>query len=731
MKRPLGWIGLCFLSVLAVIFWFGEALIMPVLICSAVMFVCGMLFILVKRFEKLRAYLAVIGATAFVASSFIFLYQNYYVQPIIKDYSEKELNIKGYVCDEIELQGSVCSHLIRTEEINGEPKSLKIRVNTFSEYDISEFDEIRATVFAEDSANSKLYSRRIFLEAYEDDGFVFEATGETHGSIYQPAVAMRKGMKRILSSMLSETGRSVTRAVLLGDRQALDPKLRKSFTQSGISYLIVVSGMHLTVVVGLMMFLLRNLRNVIRSVAAVVTVILFAAVTGFSPSVIRAGICVIITYIGYAVLRTSDGITSLGIAALVLTVTNPYSVGDLGMLLSFSATLGILMWASPLYDFLQQKLRLTYDKKDSPKRKRIKRVLLSLIALLTTSVSASLWSMPISIPAFGRMSPLVVPISLIASPLATLILSCAVLLIPLSILPSMHLAAGILACITDGLCLLISGFVSSASKLPFSSVKADEPYIYIWLAVSIILVIAGMFIKRKRAYVPIAAAVSLFTLCGGCILSTVFADDATFLTVYQSGSGTAVVSRRLDSYSVLSCGGKKYVNQQIADYIELSSPELECMVLPNKYSRYSQIMPYLVTLDVKCAAVFEEDRQHIDCFEARELEPYLYDRQTSFSVALNGKAADRVISTPSATFQYITGEATAALIVPKGADAQELPVEYRSADIIIIEDEVKNDDCLSCETLIYSAKNADLSCLSARYETAVPLSDSKYSVRLQ
>ncbi len=75
MKRPLGWIGLCFLSVLAVIFWFGEALIMPVLICSAVMFVCGMLFILVKRFEKLRAYLAVIGATAFVASSFIFLYQ--------------------------------------------------------------------------------------------------------------------------------------------------------------------------------------------------------------------------------------------------------------------------------------------------------------------------------------------------------------------------------------------------------------------------------------------------------------------------------------------------------------------------------------------------------------------------------------------------------------------------------------------------------------------------------
>ena len=126
--------------------------------------------------------------------------------------------------------------------------------------------------------------------------------------------------------------------------------------------------MHLTVVVGLMMFLLRNLRNVIRSVAAVVTVILFAAVTGFSPSVIRAGICVIITYIGYAVLRTSDGITSLGIAALVLTVTNPYSVGDLGMLLSFSATLGILMWASPLYDFLQQKLRLNYDKKDSPKR---------------------------------------------------------------------------------------------------------------------------------------------------------------------------------------------------------------------------------------------------------------------------------------------------------------------------------------------------------------------------
>ena len=56
----------------------------------------------------------------------------------------------------------------------------------------------------------------------------------------------------------------------------------------------------------------------------------------------------IIVSLALSNLRIADSLNNLGFAAIVLTAFNPYAVADIGMLLSFSATTGIILWSRPI-----------------------------------------------------------------------------------------------------------------------------------------------------------------------------------------------------------------------------------------------------------------------------------------------------------------------------------------------------------------------------------------------
>ena len=86
-----------------------------------------------------------------------------------------------------------------------------------------------------------------------------------------------------------------------------------------------------------------------------VFVMIYMALTGFTSSVIRSGIMMIIYLIGKEFFYESDSLNSLGIAALFMCLPNPYASGDIGMILSFSATLGIIILYPVLSDYVLKK----------------------------------------------------------------------------------------------------------------------------------------------------------------------------------------------------------------------------------------------------------------------------------------------------------------------------------------------------------------------------------------
>lgn len=406
MKRLLATVGLTYLSVLSVVFYFANGTFTNIIIIqSALSAFVGIFFKVIKnkiRIKKsLLDLLITVGLTSFAACIAIILYSNFIYRPVIDNYSNKELSVEGYICDEIQKNENSNVYIINADKINGNSENVKIRLISTVDLKCEDFDRIDANFTVSKAENGYNLSKGIYLTAfYDEENDSFNSTGEKQFSLYSIAVNIRKAMKSSLDSLLPENTSSLCKAVLLGDKQALSDDIKADFSKTGTSFLIVVSGMHLAIIAGFVLFLLKNIikNRYVLAFFILAIVFCFMAVTGFTPSVVRSGIMLILTYCSKTVFRRTDGLNSLGTAAIVLTLFNPFAVGDIGMLLSFSATAGIVLWANKIEIFLSRKLRLTGKNK----------LIRGGLNLISVSLSASLWIIPITTIAFHRVSPFVV-----------------------------------------------------------------------------------------------------------------------------------------------------------------------------------------------------------------------------------------------------------------------------------------------------------------------------------
>ena len=125
MKRLFGTIGLTYLTVLAVAFFLPKSAVF-LLAAGFLITSCGIV-LTVKRFETGKGMLLA-GVSAALAVVSIFLYRNYIYQPVVDNYSDKEISFKGYICDEINIGSKIIVIPLQTEEINGEKAEVKINL---------------------------------------------------------------------------------------------------------------------------------------------------------------------------------------------------------------------------------------------------------------------------------------------------------------------------------------------------------------------------------------------------------------------------------------------------------------------------------------------------------------------------------------------------------------------------------------------------------------------------
>lgn len=206
-----------------------------------------------------------------------------------------------------------------------------------------------------------------------------------------------------LEKQLSLASGSFYSATILGNKAALEDDVRESFNRLGISHLLAVSGMHLSVLCAFLAAALRKIfKNRVVLVAVQAAFVLFyMAFSGLSPSVTRAGIMLILSYLASLIGRDTDPLTNISVAVLLMVFFNPFLAAHAGFQLSVSATVGVQV-AAPA---LAQKLLAVLKNPTGFVR--------SFIRALSVSFSAYLCTLPILSLHFSQSSVWTLPANLL------------------------------------------------------------------------------------------------------------------------------------------------------------------------------------------------------------------------------------------------------------------------------------------------------------------------------
>ncbi len=152
---------------------------------------------------------------------------------------------------------------------------------------------------------------------------------------------------------------AVLKAVLLGDRSALDSSTVEDFRRSGLYHLLVVAGLHVGLLVMLAGILLRAMgfREVWRSILLLLFLALYSGLVEERAPTLRASLMIAAYLIARLLDRQQPALNAVGIAALILLFYRPAWLFDSGFQLSFAAALLIAGFAVPLLECLTEPYR--------------------------------------------------------------------------------------------------------------------------------------------------------------------------------------------------------------------------------------------------------------------------------------------------------------------------------------------------------------------------------------
>lgn len=152
---------------------------------------------------------------------------------------------------------------------------------------------------------------------------------------------------------LSENAKGFVKAVILGDKSGIPYNEKRKYSDTGMSHILAVSGMHIAIIAAIIMFLTGPLILVkdgdkIRYVLILLTVWLFTLISGFSYSSVRASVMITFGLSAYIIGRPGAGFPAVCWATVFILLFSPSALFDLGMQLSFLCVAAITLFVEPL-----------------------------------------------------------------------------------------------------------------------------------------------------------------------------------------------------------------------------------------------------------------------------------------------------------------------------------------------------------------------------------------------
>lgn len=223
----------------------------------------------------------------------------------------------------------------------------------------------------------------------------------------------------VIGRMLPEPNSSLLQGVLLGDDSRIAPEIVEDFRATNTSHLLAISGANIAVVVAILMSVFERLLRR-KWIAALLTISGIAAYTlfvGASAGVVRAAIMGTFAIVGPRLGRRVDGLTALAASAWGLTIVNPLTLFDLGLILSALATFGLIAYLPWATRAAEAALARLFGKPG------IKQVAAIVSDVLLVSVIAQIVTLPVTLLISGQVAPLALPVNMLVAPAQPLIMA--------------------------------------------------------------------------------------------------------------------------------------------------------------------------------------------------------------------------------------------------------------------------------------------------------------------
>jgi competence protein ComEC len=307
--------------------------------------------------------------------------------------------------------------------------------------------------------------------------------------------------KKLSNSGMNPDNITVAKALLLGDKNDLDQTTQRTFSGAGAMHVLAVSGLHVGIVMLFISFFLKPLKQIpfgqeLFVILVLLSIWLYAFLTGMSSSVLRAAIMFSFVVIGRELQRETSIYQSIAVSAFLLIILEPLVIFQVGFQLSYLAVIGIVYLQPRLYQlwFIRWKLADYFWQ------------------LTTVSIAAQLATFPLSLYYFHQFPNYFLISNLFVIPLAFAILIVGIAYFFFSAIPWL---GEFFMTILNLLLTWMNEGVKWIGILPNSVYEGISLYWYeaLWIYSCLILLLLGFHLRKKSV---------LFACFGGVILLLIF-----------------------------------------------------------------------------------------------------------------------------------------------------------------------------------------------------------------
>lgn len=407
-----------------------------------------------------------------------------------------------------------------------------------------------------------------FRGEYLADFKILGQSGSFRAQTHRLQKRLSEGLQAAIPAFWKDTG-GVLAAMVLGDRSILSKELKNAYRTAGLSHILVVSGMHVSILCGgfFRKFPRKNRRAgrkershwswKLEAALRVLLALLLVGLTGFTPSVIRAAVAVWINALGIWMMAPSDPLTSLAAAGLLMTATNSYAACDVGFELSFAAVLGVLAGTAVF-----QRVRKSWKqlKPQSSAFVRLeRRARMTVLEGVCITFCASLATFPVLVLRGMSVSLYSVVSGVVILWLAEPILLFGVVTAVLSLLP-WTVPAKLCGFCAAGLTELLDRWVVWVSGWPGAQLWFDTSYAAI---VALLVIFIGWVAYQKKILFRVVFPVLLVVVSVAGYAEHVYTKDLTRVEMLGNKNAPVVLITQQETAVVLFRGGVS--NQQTAE----------------------------------------------------------------------------------------------------------------------------------------------------------------------